>query len=51
MKGRMLRVGHMGSYDLSDMYVILGALEECVNALGGSATGAIEAARRAWETA
>jgi len=51
MKGKMLRVGHMGSYDLSDMYVILGALEECVNALGHPATGSTEAARRAWETA
>jgi aspartate aminotransferase-like enzyme len=50
-KGKMLRVGHMGSYDLSDMYVVLGALEECVNALGRPATGAIEAARQAWETA
>jgi len=51
MKGKMLRIGHMGSYDLSDVYVILGALEECVNALGRPATGAIEAARVAWETA
>jgi aspartate aminotransferase-like enzyme len=51
MKGKMLRVGHMGSYDLSDIYVVLGALEECVNALGRPASGAIEAARRAWEAA
>ncbi len=50
-KGRMLRVGHMGAYDLSDVYVVLGALEECVNALGRPATGAMEAARRAWENA
>jgi hypothetical protein len=41
----------MGSYDLSDMYVILGALEECVNALGKPGTGALEAARKAWEAA
>jgi aspartate aminotransferase-like enzyme len=49
MKGKMLRIGHMGAYDLSDVYVILGALEECVNALGGSGTGSAEAARQAWE--
>jgi aspartate aminotransferase-like enzyme len=51
MKGKMLRIGHMGSYDLSDIYVVLGALEECVNTLGRPATGAIDAARRAWEAA
>ena len=51
-KGKMLRIGHMGAYDLSDVYVVLGALEECTQALGQrKATGAIEAARRAWETA
>ncbi len=48
MKGKMIRIGHMGAYDLSDMYVVLGALEECVNAAGVSAGGAIEAARLAW---
>jgi len=50
-KGKMLRIGHMGAYDLSDVYVILGALEECTVALGRKASGAIEAARGAWETA
>jgi len=50
-KGKMIRIGHMGSYDLSDMYVVLGALEECTNALGHVATGAVEAARHAWEAA
>jgi len=50
-KGRMLRVGHMGSYDLSDAYVILGALEECVGALGRPATGSIAAAQAAWDAA
>jgi aspartate aminotransferase-like enzyme len=48
-KGKMLRIGHMGAYDLSDIYVVLGALEECTGALGRKAAGAIEAARRAWE--
>ena len=51
MKGKMLRIGHMGSYDLLDLFVILGALEECVNALGRPASGATEAARQAWERA
>ena len=51
MKGKMLRIGHMGSYDLSDAYVILGALEECVNAAGRTAGGSTEAARRAWDAA
>ena len=49
-KGKMLRIGHMGAYDLSDVYVVLGALEECTSALGRKAGGAIEAARRAWES-
>src|SRR5262245_56657959 len=49
-KGKMLRIGHMGAYDLSDVYVILGATEECTGALGRKASGAIEAARRAWES-
>jgi aspartate aminotransferase-like enzyme len=51
MKGKMIRIGHMGAYDLSDIYVVLGALEECTQALGGRGAGAIEAARRAWERA
>ncbi len=51
MKGKMLRIGHMGSYDLSDVYVVLGALEECTQALGRPGAGAIDAARRAWEGA
>jgi len=52
MKGKMIRIGHMGAYDLSDIVVMLAALEECTQALGGrSGSGAIEAARRAWETA
>ena len=51
MKGKMIRIGHMGAYDLSDIYVVLGALEECTQSLGGKGTGAIEAARRAWEAA
>ena len=51
MQGKMLRVGHMGSYDLSDVYVILGALEECVGALGRPATGSMAAARAAWDAA
>ncbi len=51
MKGKMIRIGHMGSYDLSDGFIVLAALEECTQALGYPASGAIEAARRAWEAA
>ncbi len=50
LKGKILRIGHMGQYDLGDIYVVLGALEECVNAGGHPAKGAIEAARAAWES-
>lgn len=51
MKGKMLRIGHMGSYDLSDIYILLGALEECVNVLGHKAGGSAGAARAAWDAA
>jgi aspartate aminotransferase-like enzyme len=51
MKGKMLRIGHMGSYDLSDIHVVLGALSECVANAGLPASGALEAARAAWESA
>lgn len=55
LKGKIFRIGHMGQYDLGDLYAILGALEECVAALGRSGaprrSGAIEAAREAWESA
>lgn len=51
MKGKMIRIGHMGAYDLSDVFVVLAALEECTTALGRPSSGAIEAARRAWEGA
>jgi aspartate aminotransferase-like enzyme len=50
-KGKMIRIGHMGAYDLADVHVIMGALEECTQALGRAGSGAIEAARRAWENA
>ena len=51
LKGRILRVGHMGDYDLADIHVVLGGLEECVTALGARGTGAIAAATRAWDAA
>src|SRR5439155_20955590 len=51
LKGRILRVGHMGAYDLGDIHALLGALEECVGALGRPAGGAVEAASRAWAEA
>ena len=51
LKGRILRIGHMGAYDLADLHALLGALEECVNALGRPARGATAAATRAWDEA
>ena len=55
LKGKIFRIGHMGAYDLADVHVIIGALEECVAALGKPAnSGTIAAAtavREAWQTA
>jgi aspartate aminotransferase-like enzyme len=55
LKGLILRVGHMGAYDLGDVHLLLGALEECVNTLAGSGasgtSSAAAAASRAWEAA
>jgi len=36
LKGKILRVGHMGDYDLADVYAMVGALAECVQALSPS---------------
>ncbi len=51
LKGKIFRVGHMGGYDLSDILLLLAALEECAAANGHRAAGAIEAARAAWDAA
>ena len=51
LKGKIIRVGHMGAYDLADIDALLAALEECVAALGRPASGAVTAARAAWERA
>ena len=51
LKGKILRVGHMGHYDLADIHAVLGALEECVGALGKPASGGVAAATAAWEQA
>ena len=51
LKGRILRIGHMGRYDLGDIHVVIGALEECAFALGAPAAGGREAAALAWERA
>ncbi len=51
LQGKILRIGHMGAYDLSDIYAVLGALAECVGSFGLPVTGAIKAAREAWATA
>lgn len=48
LQGKILRIGHMGAYDLGDIHAVLGALEECVSALGRPSNGAIEASNRAW---
>jgi hypothetical protein len=41
----------MGHYDLADLHALLGALEECVTALGRPASGGVAAASAAWERA
>ena len=51
LKGKMLRVGHMGAYGLDDALAVSAALEECVTALGRPASGAVAAARAAWDRA
>jgi aspartate aminotransferase-like enzyme len=54
LKGRIVRVGHMGAYDLADLHALLGALEECVTMLGAPpapAGDAALAATRAWNAA
>ena len=53
LKGVILRAGHMGAYDLADLQALLGALAECVRALGGARGGddAASAALEAWESA
>ena len=54
IKGKVFRIGHMGAYDLADVNVIIGALEECIATLGKaghSGTAAATAAREAWQTA
>jgi aspartate aminotransferase-like enzyme len=51
LKGRILRIGHMGHYDLADLHALLGALEAVVNALGRPAGGGVAAATAAWERA
>jgi aspartate aminotransferase-like enzyme len=51
LKGKILRIGHMGAYDFSDVVAIASALEECATALGAPAKGAAEAARTAWDAA
>ncbi|MEO5618650.1 MAG: alanine--glyoxylate aminotransferase family protein [Candidatus Eisenbacteria bacterium] len=51
LKGRILRIGHMGGYTLTDMQLVAGALEECVGALGHPGTGALAASASAWDAA
>ena len=56
LKGRILRVGHMGAYDLADIHALLGALDECVATIGApgarnEAPRALSAASLAWQEA
>ncbi|MFI5371846.1 MAG: pyridoxal-phosphate-dependent aminotransferase family protein [Candidatus Eisenbacteria bacterium] len=56
LKGRILRVGHMGHYDLADAVTVVAALEECALALGSApakpvAASPVGVARLAWESA
>jgi aspartate aminotransferase-like enzyme len=57
LKGKIFRVGHMGAYDLADIHALIGALDECVNALGsrdgasGNAVRAMSVATAAWQEA
>jgi aspartate aminotransferase-like enzyme len=51
LKGKILRVGHMGAYQRADALAVVEALEECVNALGRPARGGAAAAGAAWERA
>lgn len=51
LKGRIIRIGHMGAYQLEDIVAVVEALEECVTALGRPATGGAAAARAAWDRA
>jgi aspartate aminotransferase-like enzyme len=38
LKGQMIRVGHMGHYDLGDAALVLSAIGECTRALAGAVT-------------
>jgi aspartate aminotransferase-like enzyme len=51
LKGKIFRIGHMGAYDLGDVFTMIGALEECAAALGHRARGGTEAAHQAWTSA
>jgi aspartate aminotransferase-like enzyme len=51
LKGKIFRIGHMGAYDLGDVFTMIGALEECISAYGHPARGGVEAAHRAWASA
>jgi aspartate aminotransferase-like enzyme len=51
LKGKILRVGHMGAYQRQDALDMVEALEECVTALGRPASGGVAAALAAWDRA
>lgn len=50
LKGKILRVGHMGAYGRDDADFVIAALAECVSALGGGTTAdARPAMQAAWD--
>jgi serine---pyruvate transaminase len=55
LKGRILRIGHMGAYDLADLHALIGAIDKCLAFLAPdsprSSGDAMGAASRAWDTA
>lgn len=54
LKGRIVRIGHMGAYTLQDAVDVTEALAECASALGGAtcaAGAAANTAHEAWERA
>lgn len=51
LKGKIIRIGHMGAYQREDALAVVEALEECVTALGRPARGGAAAAQAAWDRA
>ncbi len=52
LKGKIVRIGHLGYYDETDMYTVVSAFEATLNDLGLVATfgAGVEALRRSYQT-